>query len=192
MKAVYFPALWQAAGALTLTFAIAGCVPQAEAPAPTPPPVVTPAPTPTPTPPPAPPVVQEPVYDNYLDAPQTPGTWVYVNELSETLAVFGTGPGEGRFLLRCAGGKVGLARVTDTPATQPRAMSVSTETVTRQLLASPVPRRERIVAVELDPRDSLLDAMAITKGRIAVQVEGEGTLYMPAWVEISRVIEDCR
>ncbi|WP_299193304.1 hypothetical protein [uncultured Erythrobacter sp.] len=187
MKAIYL----QAAGALALTFGIAACVPQAQPPAPAPPPVVTPAPTPTPTPPP-PPVVEEPVYDSYLDAPQTPGTWLYVEEPGETLAVFGTGPGEGRFLVRCAAGRIYLGRATETPATQSRAMSITTETTTRRLQANPVPRRDALLAVELDPRDSILDAMALSKGRIAIGVEGEHTLYLPAWVEISRVIEDCR
>ena len=38
----------------------------------------------------------------------------------------------------------------------------------------------------------LLDAMAITRGRFAVEVEGEPGLYVPAWAEVTRVIEDCR
>ena len=44
----------------------------------------------------------------------------------------------------------------------------------------------------LAPDDPLLDAMAITKGRFAVAAPGEPTLYLPAWAEVSRVIEDCR
>jgi len=39
---------------------------------------------------------------------------------------------------------------------------------------------------------ALLDAMALSKGRFAVELEGEAALYLPAWAEVSRVIEDCR
>lgn len=190
MKAMYF----SAAGAIALTFGIAACVPSAEPPpAAPPPPVATPSPTPTPTPapPPPPPVVEEPQFDNYLDAPQTAGTWTYADEPGEKLALFGPSPDEPLFIVRCAGGSIALARVLESAAAGPRAMSVSTETVTRQLQANPIGGRP-LVATELTPGDPLLDAMAITKGRFAIEVEGARTLYLPAWAEVSRVIEDCR
>jgi hypothetical protein len=34
--------------------------------------------------------------------------------------------------------------------------------------------------------------MALSKGRFAVQTLGLPALYIPAWPEITRVIEDCR
>lgn len=71
-------------------------------------------------------------------------------------------------------------------------MQITTETVSRTLDAQTLRTNHLLLTAELDPRDSLLDAMAITKGRFAVEVEDESTLYLPAWVEISRVIEDCR
>ncbi|WP_108787826.1 hypothetical protein [Erythrobacter sp. Alg231-14] len=191
MKAIYL----QTAGAVVLTFglgALVACVPASAPPAPTPPPVAAPAPTPTPAPAPAPPpVIQEPVYDNYLDAPQTPGTWLYLSEPGETLALYGENPRQPIFMVRCAAGEIALARATASPSTASRAMSVRTETTNRQLQADRVGDRP-LVAANIAARDPLLDAMAITKGRFAVQVEGERTLYLPAWVEVSRVIEDCR
>ncbi|WP_241761194.1 hypothetical protein [Erythrobacter sp. NAP1] len=180
-------------GAIALTFGIAACVPSAEPPPPPPPPpapVSTPSPTPTPTPTP-PPFVQEPQYDNYLDAPQTQGMWSYVDEPGESLAIFTEGSGEPVFIVRCAAGIVALGRPTGNVSPQPRAMSVTTETTTRQLVAQPIPD-SGLVAVGLQPRDPLLDAMAITKGRFAIGTEGERTLYLPAWAEVTRVIEDCR
>ena len=71
-------------------------------------------------------------------------------------------------------------------------MSISTETVKASLDTYPVAGPEAILVADLDANAPLLDAMAITKGRFAVEVEGEETLYLPAWVEVSRVIEDCR
>jgi len=200
MKATYLTAI----GALALTFALAACIPEPDVPLPPPPsqspapapaaaPRTAPAPAPTPTPQPAsPPVSSGPVYENYLDAPQTPGDWDYAREPGETLAQFGTGISEARFILRCADGQVGLAYVTGRAQTAARAMTIRTETLTRTIAARPVAGQGELLAAFLAPSDSLLDAMAITKGRFAVLVEGQRSLYLPAWVEVSRVIEDCR
>lgn len=193
MKATYF----YAAGAIALTFGIAACVAGPDLP----PPVIAPTPTvsqPTPTPPPAPaPVapqpVEEPRFANYLDAPQTPGTWRYADDPGETLAVYGQGDAL-RFIIRCdkSSRQIGLARVAENGPATPRSMTVKTETTSRSLQTEPYSSAVQLHTVELSPGDSLLDAMAITKGRIAIGVVGERTLYLPAWVEISRVIEDCR
>lgn len=140
----------------------------------------------------APAVTQETQNDTYLDAPQTPGTWEYENEPGEKLALFGETPRQPVFLVRCGDGAIALGRVTATSQTETRVMNVVTETVSSQLELSPVPGRDTILAARLDPQDPLLDAMAITKGRFMIDVEGEEALYLPAWVEVSRVIEDCR
>lgn len=189
MKATYL----HATGAIALTFGLAACVPQSEPPSPAaPPPVQRPAPPPA-APPPPPPAPEEPQYDTYLDAPQTPGTWTYADETGETLALFGVAE-EYRFIVRCdkSTKRIGLGFVGRYPRTDERPMQITTETVSRTLDAQTLRTNHLLLTAELDPRDSLLDAMAITKGRFAVEVEDESTLYLPAWVEISRVIEDCR
>jgi len=188
MKEAYL----QAVGALALTFAVAACTSGASMPAPkpsVPPPAAEPAPPP---PPPPPAAVNEPEYENYLDAPQTAGTWFYEDEPGEKLALFGQSVREPVFMMRCAASEIALARVSSQPQTGEHIMSVTTETTVRQLKAAPVAGRPDLIAARLAPRDPLLDAMAITKGRFAIEVEGERTLYLPAWVEITRVIEDCR
>ncbi|MEL6708760.1 MAG: hypothetical protein AAFP79_10790 [Pseudomonadota bacterium] len=190
MKATYF----YSAAAVALTFAIAACIPASEPPPPPPPPPVsatTPTPTPTLTPTPPPPV-SEPEYDNYLDAPTTSGSWTYLNEPDESLALFGENPRAPVFMVRCGDGAVSLGRVIAQAQSSERVMNVQAETVSRQLQAGPVPEMPIILAADVQPRDPLLDAIAITKGRFMVGVEGERTLYLPAWVEVSRVIEDCR
>jgi hypothetical protein len=57
------------------------------------------------------------------------------------------------------------------------------------------PNAQRL-ATELAARDPLLDAMAFSRGRIAVTVGGVAggaeALVMPAWPEAARTIEDCR
>jgi hypothetical protein len=185
MKATYL----HAAAAIALTFGLAACVSAPEpAPAPAPPPVVRPAPTPTPAPP---PMVQEPRYDNYLDAPQTLGDWAYSDESSERYAAFIAPPDAITFAMVCEGGEIELMRAVSGEGLTMRAMSITTETVTRQLQATAKPGRS-LVGTRLAANDPLLDAMALTKGRFAVEVEGERTLYLPAWAEVTRVIEDCR
>ena len=193
MKATYL----FTAGALALSFAIAACVAGPDLPppviAPTSQAVEEPPPTPTPAPVQAPRPVQEPVYDNYLDAPQTPGTWGYADDPGETLASYGVGQAYS-FIIRCdkATREIGLARFTENASAAQRTMVISTETTQKALTAEPLTGTGRLVAASLNSRDPLLDAMAITKGRFAVKVSGERTLYLPAWTEVSRVIEDCR
>lgn len=185
MKATYL----YAAGAIALTFGLAACVPSTQPPAPAPPPVQRPAPTPAPTPP---PVVQEPRYDSYLDAPQTPGTWRYESGASGNLAVFVGSDGNGEFLLSCnrQGAQIGFWRAGTSD--RPRTMRIVTETTDRMLQVVQAEDTNPYLTTNISARDPLLDAMAITKGRFAVEVEGLRTLYLPAWAEVSRVIEDCR
>jgi len=59
-------------------------------------------------------------------------------------------------------------------------------------MASPVAGPPAALAVSLAARDPLLDAMAFSRGRFAVETAGLPTLYVPSWTEVSRVIEDCR
>ena len=128
-----------------------------------------------------------------MDAPQTAGDWTYRPSAPYSLALFGTDPSQPIFLMRCdrANRTVTLFRMSSQPNAQP--MQIATETTTRLLSANP---REvlgrRAQAADLPATDSLLDAMAISKGRFAVQTGGEATLYLPSWPEVTRVIEDCR
>jgi len=185
MKPIY----GQIAAACALTFGLAACIPPAPepTPAPSPAPVSTPSPTPTPTP-----VAQAPVTDNWIDAPQTAGDWSYATVGGSTIA---------RFLSRDAGlsfarscmrdtGRVSLIRYQAANSANP-AMTIRTETATRTLATAPGDGAAS-VAANLQPRDPLLDAMALTRGRFAVETSNSQPLYLPAWSEVTRVIEDCR
>jgi hypothetical protein len=144
-------------------------------------------PTPTPTPTPA------PTYSNWIDAPQTPGDWSYSDGGAFTYAAFGIDAAHPLFGLRCdrANHLVSLGRTSASPAAVP--MQIETETITRLFTATPREAGDtRIVRAELPAADSFLDAMALSRGRFAVEVVGEETLYLPSWPEITRVIEDCR
>lgn len=167
-----------------------------QTPEPVPPPAPTPAPpAPVATQAPAPKPV--PVERNWIDRPQTPGDWSYVAEPGETLALFGS-PGAIKLVFACDldTRKVSMVRPLSAMGQGDVAMRISAETTSRPLIAarvagSPGQAPARAIAT-LDARDPLLDAMAITRGRFAVEVEGEPGLYVPAWAEVTRVIEDCR
>ena len=68
-------------------------------------------------------------------------------------------------------------------------MTITTEDGVRSLTATPVTGG---MAVSVPARDPVLDSMAFSRGRFAVQVTGQAPLYVPSWTEISRVVEDCR
>ncbi|MDX1704012.1 hypothetical protein [Altererythrobacter ishigakiensis] len=138
------------------------------------------------------PVVFEEAADlSWNDEPQTPGTWTYVNEPGESLGLFGDANPVHLFVLRCdkESRQIGIARRGESQSEL--MMRVRTETAERLLNASEVPGYG-LVAANLPANDPLLDAMAITKGRFAIEVEGMEPLYIPAWAEVTRVIEDCR
>ena len=164
--------------------ALWGCVPSAPEP--------TPAPSPAPAVQPTAPILTElptPTYDDWMDAPQTPGDWRYAADGPATQATFGDGPATRRLTIICdlATRRVGLAR-TGT-ADGPVQMRIRTETADRLLEARP---EGDGLLTELAASDPLLDALAFSKGRFAMETAGQETLYIPAYPEISRVIEDCR
>ncbi|APE28287.1 hypothetical protein [Aurantiacibacter gangjinensis] len=172
--------------------ALSACVPPA--PEPTPVPSPTPTPVAAPEPQAAPPQVVTPTYDNWMDAPATPGDWSYVSEPGETLAVFGTSrtPEGVSLIIACRRdtGRVSIAR-SFAPEGQVE-MLIRTETQDRTLTASPFSGVTQLAVAELVATDSLLDAMAFSRGRFAVDVAGAEPIFAPAYPEVTRVIEDCR
>ena len=181
------------AGGLALTFGLAACIPApapSPAPAPTPSPVQTAAPTPTPAPP---PVTRASIPAMWADQRQTAGNWTYGADPDVTISYFAESGTENTapFLLLCdlTSKQILIGRRGNPDA---RRMMVATETVTRTLNAQLMPRSSGIVAAELPANDALFDAMAITRGRFAIAVDGTPNLYLPAWAEVTRVIEDCR
>lgn len=175
-----------------MTLVLAACAPAAKEP-----PVATTASAPRPQQarPSPPPVMPAPADTHWMDAQDTIGAWVYQN--------FGEGMGKRSlfsdpddtfyFSLSCAtdpdGVKVLFSR-TGTPAKRYLAMTIRTETTQRTLTAERL--GTQMIMAGVSASDPLLDAMALSKGRFAVEVEGEATLILPSHAEVSRVIEDCR
>jgi hypothetical protein len=119
------------------------------------------------------------------------GDWRYEVVSDATTARFGEAAREWRFALSCDK-RAGMVRlVRSVQGSTDRALTIRTETANRAMAAKAAADGSMLSAT-LPARDPLLDAMALTRGRFAVEVEGAPTLYLPAWAEVTRVIEDCR
>jgi hypothetical protein len=68
-------------------------------------------------------------------------------------------------------------------------VTIRSETATSTLQASAA---DRELSAAIAAGDPLLDAMALSKGKFAVETAGLPPLFLPSWAEVSRVIEDCR
>lgn len=173
-------------GALALM--VTACAPPTVVPQRAPQAASQPAPRPAPAPAPVTPPAQTPrASQDWRDAPQTVGNW------SQQGGTARFGPGEATlFALACnrAGRTVSLVRTGASTVSLP--MTIVTTSDTRPLSADPAPQGQPQLIATLAANDALLDSMAFSRGRFAVEVNGLPTLYLPAWAEVGRVIEDCR
>jgi hypothetical protein len=131
---------------------------------------------------------------DWRDAPQTPGNWTYRAEGDGTAALYGTVGAQPLLVLRCDRARATITLLRSGSAPGPVPMSIITTSLLRPLSATPVPAAGSSSALmtTLTARDPVLDAMAYSRGRFAVEINGLPTLYLPAWAEVGRVIEDCR
>ncbi len=157
-----------------------------------PPPEAAPAPPPVQRAAPPPPPPPAPVVSNWMDAAQTPGDWSYRQTSGGSQALFGA-PGSGpQLVLQCSRAQAQVLLVRAGNASDPVHMRILTETQSQTVTATPSSGAQPGLVAAFTARDPILDAMAISKGRFAVEAGGQGTLYVPSWPEVTRVIEDCR
>ena len=105
------------------------------------------------------------------------------------MATFASAAGP-QFLVRCeAGRQISLRRVGATSGT---ALTLRTTFGDRAVPASVSTASSVGLAASLSVSDSLLDQLAFSRGRFAVDAEGLPRLIVPAWPEPAKVIEDCR
>ncbi len=121
-----------------------------------------------------------------MDAPLTPGDWSYQGGIAR----FGEPASEPLLTLRCdlPAGVVEIARAGSSAGP----MILRAELAERSVASVPAASVQPQVIARVPARDPLLDAMAFSKGRFAVEVAGLPALYMPSYPEVTRVIEDCR
>ncbi len=71
-------------------------------------------------------------------------------------------------------------------------MAISTTTGTRAMTSEPAVSEPGWVTAAIRLSDPILDAIAFSRGRFALDMAGLPMLALPSWPEVSRVIEDCR
>jgi len=155
-----------------------------------------PAPAPQPAPKPVAPMVSEapkPTRPSgeWIDWPIEPGTWVYRADARGSIALFGIAGADATLTLRCDKGRSRIfLSVAGTGAGG--SILIRTSSTMKSLPASQASTTPAYYAAEIMPRDPILDAMAFSRGRFAVEVSGLRSMAIPNWAELGRVIEDCR
>jgi hypothetical protein len=131
-----------------------------------------------------------PTIPDYSTAMPRPGSWGYAPVAGGSSARFVDTSGTARLVIQCtmATRRVTIALTSAAPAAT---LSVWTTSLTRALPARFEANAMR-VASEVAATDPLLDAIAFSRGRIAVDMPGSVAVVAPAAPEAARVIEDCR
>lgn len=118
------------------------------------------------------------------------GSWSYATTADGSEATFGTASALPQLTIHCTKATRRIAISRPASAAVPF-LNVWTSSQRRRLAASFNPAAGRLTA-DLAAYDSLLDAIAFSRGRFGVAVSGASALVAPAWAEPSRVVEDCR
>jgi hypothetical protein len=147
----------------------------------------TSAPRPTPTPLPVP--TSAPLAADWRDWPFTPGDWAYRRDARGSIALFGPVGSDAQVTLRCDNAGKMLYLSVHGPA---NAATIRTTSLTRAIPLQPTGGEAGYVASALPTTDSLLDAMAFSRGRFVIDRSGQPPLVVPPYAELGRVIEDCR
>ena len=118
------------------------------------------------------------------------GSWSYRGIAGGSEAAFSDSSAARRLVVRCtrANRSVAIAR-TGVPAAAPT-LTVWTSSSSRS-----VPARfesSLVLTAEIAARDSLLDAIAFSRGRFATAAAGAPMVTLPTSPEAARVVEDCR
>jgi len=118
------------------------------------------------------------------------GNWSYSAQPGGSEATFVNAAGQPQLAITCTRG---VRQVTiSKPATVIAPfILVWTSALTRNLPSSYNPATRRLSAT-VSAYDPILDAMGFSRGRIGFSALNQPALIVPAWAEVSRVVEDCR
>ncbi|MFM9977289.1 MAG: hypothetical protein ACKVOP_04500 [Sphingomonadaceae bacterium] len=166
---------------LLIPLALGACVAPSAPPPPPRVPVPLP-PAPAPSPPPAP-------IANWADRVPVAGIWTYAQDGRGSIARYGVSGGDAVFTLRCdtAARRVFAAR----SGLSAGRLTLRATTGARAYDAQATQGMPSFAAA-IDPRDPQLDAMAFSRGRMLIGLEGAPDLILPVAPEFARVVEDCR
>ncbi len=122
------------------------------------------------------------------------GEWVYRQDERGSIALFGEAGRDALFVLRCdtPRRRIFMSRAGEIWNADSVGMTVLTSSGRKTFTVRKTGGTPAYVAVELDPREPHLDAMAFSRGKFLVTLAGRPNLVIPAWAEVGRVVEDCR
>lgn len=168
---------------LSLVVALGACA------APPPPPAPQPVPA-------AKPVVVVPVQPqrsigDWIDWPLTPGDWVYRRDERGSIGLFGVAGKNAAVTLRCDLQRRRIYLGREGAGTGGK-MVIRSSSAMKEFAASPTGGATAYLASEILPSDPILDAMAYSRGRIAIEADGQQPIAIPSWAEITKIVEDCR
>jgi hypothetical protein len=170
--------------ALLIALTLAGCTAPPNS-TPVAQPTAAPRPTPTPRPVPTP----APLAADWRDWPFTPGDWVYRRDARGSIALFGPVGRDATLTVRCDSVGKMLYLSVHGPG---NAATIRTSSLTRAIPLQPTGGEAGYVASAFTTTDTLLDAMAFSRGRFVIDRSGQPPLVVPPYAELGRVIEDCR
>ncbi|WP_295495456.1 hypothetical protein [Sphingorhabdus sp. EL138] len=128
---------------------------------------------------------------DWNDWPFTPGNWTYRRDGRTSVAQFGA-PGRNPTInFRCdaENRRVTISREA---AALGGPMIIRTSSMTKTLAAMARDANPAYLVADIATTDPILDAMAFSRGRVLVEMEGQQPVILPSWAEITRIIEDCR
>lgn len=127
---------------------------------------------------------------DFTNAAATPGVWSYGAFAGGSEAAFRDTSGTMRLAVRCVR-TTRQVTISTNAAAPASSLSVWTSSAQRMLAARFDPAALRVSA-QLHAHDRLLDAIAFSRGRIAISTPGALPLILQPAPEAARVFEDCR
>lgn len=118
------------------------------------------------------------------------GNWTYASTVAGSEATFANATGQPQLTIRCTRSTRRVAILKAASAASP-SLWIWTSSQTKSLPATYDASSARVVS-DLWAYDSLLDAIASSRGRIGFSTSGLAPLVLPPWANVGRVIEDCR
>ena len=127
---------------------------------------------------------------DFSNSPLLPGSWSYLAVPGGSNARFTDSTGTIRVSFGCnkASRGVTIARTSAAPAAT---LSIWTSTSSRSQPAMFEQGAQRVIAT-FNAQDTMLDAIAFSRGRFTVSMPGAPAFVIPTGPEPSRIIEDCR
>ena len=131
---------------------------------------------------------------DWRDVPLPAGAWNWAPRPGGGAARFGLAGQAPLAVLACdrAAGVVRLVLSAGAfPAKGPHTalITASTSSGTANADVQPV---DGLATITLPASSRLLDAMAFSRGRFRVAIDGSTAIILPNWSEVGRVVEDCR